>query len=542
MVWTGFLANSYVDIEVNEHADGTAFFVIESLFTGVFLAELIIRMIYFASIRFWHDLWLCFDLVVIGTLHCTRGIQCPAVEIWILRPLGWNEGTFTITVMNIFRVFRVGRGVAALANIKWFRPMYLAAVGFKHSMNSLMVVTFTVAVVLCHLLGPSNPKFSDLPELVRGRFRSVERSVLSVIECLLGGIEWGPDLVDLLLFNQEWSMWGEVGRMVLLTFLVLGSLLWLNTVSGIFMQQVDRSFELTNMTQFGDKDLSWREISLVVTHHMEVLSDLGIRMPEAKRIFGELNMNSAGYVSIPMFLNRVQDNMRYKTVETLIFENQQYRLLHLMGKLAKLDKKSSKKVTDQLRLMSASMEEVQSHEPMQQAVQRRLARQRQRVAWLTRTMMNDELSKTSVSAPHLPSHQAVTALSGRGLMLECWKRSVQRQRLDIRIQQRQEAAGSGGMPNSSEAGQASSAAASSPSPSSPSTVPKLPKVAPETARKVSNDSAESADKGSPKLQPADLVTQATESGGASSRITATQVQVRPRVSGSSTQTLLPPKD
>ncbi|CAK9073739.1 unnamed protein product [Durusdinium trenchii] len=311
MVWTGFLANSYVDIEVNEHADGTAFFVIESLFTGVFLAELIIRMIYFASIRFWHDLWLCFDLVVIG---------CPAVEIWILRPLGWNEGTFTITVMNIFRVFRVGRGVAALANIKWFRPMYLAAVGFKHSMNSLMVVfiylaslTFTVAVVLCHLLGPSNPKFSDLPELVRGRFRSVERSVLSVIECLLGGIEWGPDLVDLLLFNQEWSMWGEdtvfAGRalaargMVLLTFLVLGSLLWLNTVSGIFMQQVDRSFELTNMTQFGDKEyqaatrellrefmedlyemdhdgtqsLSWREISLVVTHHMEVLSDLGIR-------------------------------------------------------------------------------------------------------------------------------------------------------------------------------------------------------------------------------------------------------------------------
>ena len=31
----GFLANSYVDIEVNEHADGTAFFVIESLFTGI---------------------------------------------------------------------------------------------------------------------------------------------------------------------------------------------------------------------------------------------------------------------------------------------------------------------------------------------------------------------------------------------------------------------------------------------------------------------------------------------------------------------------
>ena len=31
------------------------------------------------------------------------------------------------------------------------------------------------------------------------------------------------------------------------------------------------------MDHDGTQSLSWREISLVVTHHMEVLSDLGIR-------------------------------------------------------------------------------------------------------------------------------------------------------------------------------------------------------------------------------------------------------------------------
>ena len=47
------------------------------------MLELIVRLGYFASWRLWHDPWLCFDIVVIG---------CPAVEIWVLRPMGWNAG------------------------------------------------------------------------------------------------------------------------------------------------------------------------------------------------------------------------------------------------------------------------------------------------------------------------------------------------------------------------------------------------------------------------------------------------------------------
>lgn len=464
MIWTGFYVNSLVkrkDDSVDASSSSfNAFFLVESIFSGCFLAELIVRLAHFASLRLWHDPWLCFDIVV---------IVVPPLELWVLRPLGWESGSTTVTVINIFRVFRVSRGVALLASINWFRPMYLAAVGFKHSINSLLVVAiyiatllFTTSLILCNLLGPSSPNHAGFPDLVRGRFRSVGVSYLTLSECLLGGIEWGPELVDQLLRRQDMVFAG----LVLLGFLIVGSLLWLNTVAGIFMQQVDRSFEVTNVNQFKDPEfvaaikeilrefvldlkdldqdnsqsLSWRQISLVVTHHLELLSDLGIRMPEAKRIFSELDMNNTGYVSIPMFIQRLIENLKYKTLETLIFENQQSRLLQLMKKLARLNIRSSKKVMEQLKGMSVSIAQVESEEPLGAAVQRRLARQKQRVAF-ERDQFNEAMAanedftkdRKSVSAASLVSAEGVHQdHDGHSFVIDSWKRSVEEQRRNIR--------------------------------------------------------------------------------------------------------------
>lgn len=463
MIWTGFYVNSLVtrndDSVEAASTNFNAFFVVESIFSGCFLAELIVRLAHFASLRLWHDPWLCFDIVV---------IVIPPMELWVLRPLGWESGSTTVTVVNIFRVFRVSRGVALLASINWFRPMYLAAVGFKHSINSLLVVAiyigtllFTTSLILCNLLGPSSPDHASLPDFVRGRFRSVGLSYLTLSECLLGGIEWGPELVDQLL--QEMVFAG----LVLLVFLILGSLLWLNTVAGIFMQQVDRSFEVTDVNQFKDPEfvaatkeilrdfvldlkdsdqdnsqsLSWRQICLVVTQHLELLSDVGIRMPEAKRIFSELDMNNTGYVSIPMFIQRLIENLKYKTLETLIFENQQSRLLSLMKKLARLNIRSSKKVMEQLKGMSTSIAQVESEEPLQSAVQRRLARQKQRVAFerdqFNEAMASNDFDLTkdqkSVSAASVMSAEGVHQdHDGHSFVIDGWKRAVEEQRRNIR--------------------------------------------------------------------------------------------------------------
>jgi len=456
MIWTGIYANGLVSGRNSSAGRYDTYFIVESIFSGCFVAELIVRLAHFASCRIWHDPWLCFDLVV---------IVLPAVELWIMRPLGWEQGTHSVTAMNIFRIFRVGRGVALLARIDWFRPMYLAAVGFKHSLASLLVVAlylgtllFTFSLILCNLLGPTSPEYLNYPSIVRGRFRSVGTSYLTLMESLLGGIEWGPDLVDLLL--QEMVFPG----IVFFSFMIFGSLLWLNTVAGIFMQQVDRSFEATNAHQFKDPEfkaatqellkdfqqdlkdldrdetqsLSWRQISVVVTHHLELLSDLGIRLPEVKKIFSELDMNNTGYVSIPMFISRLIDNLKYKTLETLFFENQQGRLLYLMKKLARRNKASSKKVMEQLKVMSESIAEVESEEPLQAAVQRRLWKQKQRVA-IEREQLSDSIVDADLTMPgptQTSSGAGLFAQEGiktKGhLVLDCWKRSIEKERRNLR--------------------------------------------------------------------------------------------------------------
>jgi len=457
MIWTGIYADGLVTGRNSSAGRYDAYFIVESLFSGCFVAELIVRLAHFASCRIWHDPWLCFDIVV---------IVFPAVEIWIMRPSGWEQGNHSVTAINIFRIFRVGRGIALLARIDWFRPMYLAAVGFKHSLASLLVVAlylgtllFTSSLILCNLLGPTSPEYLNYPSIVRGRFRTVGTSYLTLIESLLGAIEWGPDLVDLLL-QQDMVFPG----IVFFSFMIFGSLLWLNTVAGIFMQQVDRSFEVTNAHQFKDPEfkaatqellkdfqqdlkemdrdeiqsLSWRQISLVVTHHLEVLSDLGIRLPEAKNIFSELDMNNTGYVSIPMFISRLIDNLKYKTLETLLFENQQGRLLHLMKKLARRNKASSKKVMEQLKVMSESIAEVESEEPLQAAVQRRLWKQKQRVA-IEREQLSDSIVDADLTMPGPTQTSSGAGLSGqegiktRGhLVLDCWKRSIEKERRNLR--------------------------------------------------------------------------------------------------------------
>ncbi|CAJ1386398.1 unnamed protein product [Effrenium voratum] len=453
MIWTGFSADSIVLQERSIIQDISVYYAIESVFTGLFMLELIIRLIHYARLTIWRDPWLCFDIVIIGA---------PAVELWIVRPFGWEQN-FTVTVMNIFRVFRVTRGVAMLANIKWLRPMYLAAVGFKHSLSSLMAalvyivaLIFTAAIMLSHLLGPSNPKSVEFPDDIRGRFGTAGRAFLTVLECALGGAEWGPQLMDKMLFHQDMLGAG----IILFVFLVCASFVWLNITAGILVQQVDRSFEMTSVRKFKDPELhaatrgllrdfvaslkevdrhetgslSWRDISAVVTHHLDLLEDVGIRLPEAKRIFQELDTHTTGYVSISLFTSRLEDSLKYKTVEVLIFENQQGRLLRLMKKLAKVNKKYLVQVLQKLQRMSDDLIEVQGDDAMETAVSSRITQQKKRVtvsAAMSHTSLQVDMASPEMSPRNSPRAAECMPTIGRRIVVESWKKAVEKERPTI---------------------------------------------------------------------------------------------------------------
>ena len=79
---------------------------------------------------------------------------------------------------------------------------------------------------------------------------------------------------------------------------------------------------------------------------------------------------------------------------------------------------------------------MESEEPLQLAVQRRIAGQKQRVtsdqAWVAgsdATLATEIRRSRRASKAVAPQAEVV---SGRGLVMDCWAQAVQRQRLELR--------------------------------------------------------------------------------------------------------------
>ncbi|CAE7864264.1 PSR2 [Symbiodinium necroappetens] len=400
--WMGIHADGFVMREHQVIDNLDVYYVVESVFTGLFFAELLIRLFHYAKWQLWKDPLLLLDTVV---------IVIPAVEMWIWRPLSRRslDNIATTTVMSLFRVCRIARGIMTLASIKWLRPLYLSAMGLKHSLSYvfamgmyLATMLFAASVLLCELVGPSSPVHISLPVVIRTRFSSVASAYLTLVECLLGGVEWGPQLANTLLFSTGTAISG----IVFFGFLTFGVMLWLNIVRGVFVHQVDQSFEFTNVTKFKDAELqqltqellkhfvraihdmdrentgaiSFSDVSAVLPHHLDELADVGVGLPEARKIFHELDTTSTGYVSISLFISRIEDYMKYKPVEVLIFENQQFRLLQLIKKLGKRNLKSFSKVSQSLEIMASDLAQAfATKEEMPASIDEQIEKQRGRV-------------------------------------------------------------------------------------------------------------------------------------------------------------------
>ncbi|CAE7250326.1 unnamed protein product, partial [Symbiodinium pilosum] len=457
--WLGFQADGLVMREQEIIENMNVYYVIESIFTGLFLVELLLRLRHFAKWQVWKDPLLLLDTVV---------IVIPALEIWVYRPWTRQFPVISITAMSLFRVCRIARGIVMLASIKWLRPLYLSAVGLKHSLSYLLVMTmymaimlFAASVLICQLVGPSSLIHDGLPTEIRARFCSVAHTYLTLIECLLGGVEWGPQLADPLLFGVGTAISG----MVLFAFLTFGVMLWLNIVKGVFVHQVDQSFELTNVTKFKDPELqqltqellkdfvksiyamdeektgaiSFRDISAVLPHHLEDLADVGVGLPEAKKIFNELDTTSTGYVSIPLFISRVEDYMKYKPVEVLIFENQQFRLLHMIKKLGKRNMKNLTKVCQNLEIMASNLAQAfEGQDEMPAAVNEQIEKQQRRVrssAMVSTAEAARELDDKMLSndvSPRIPPKGPVPLIDSQNFIIDLWDQSLQKHRAEVK--------------------------------------------------------------------------------------------------------------
>ncbi|CAE7313527.1 CACNA1G [Symbiodinium natans] len=458
--WLGIQADGIVMFRQQVFENMDVYYVVESIFTGLFLVELLIRLLHFAKWQLWKDPLLLVDVVV---------IVVPAVEIWIWRPLQIWSSDITMTVMSLFRVLRVARGIMMLASIKWLRPLYLSAMGLKHSFSYLFAMTmylattlFAASVLICQLVGPSSPIHDSLPVVIRARFSSVAYAYFTLVECLLGGLEWGPQLSDTLLFSTS----TVVSGVVFFAFVTFGAMLWLKIVKGVFVHQVDHSFELTNVTKFKDPELkeltqdllkhfvrsinamdsemtgaiSFKDISVVLPHHLDDLADVGVGLPELRKIFNELDTTSTGHVSIPLFVSRVEEYMKYKPVEVLIFENQQMRLLHLVKKLAQRNHKHFDKVCKSMEVMAGNLAQAFStQDGMSAAVDEKVERRQHRVrsaAVVPTADAAQKLDELILSNESPRAAETTTAFaplaSSSNFILDIWEEALQKQRAEVK--------------------------------------------------------------------------------------------------------------
>eukprot|EP00930_Biecheleria_cincta_P016194 TRINITY_DN13268_c0_g1_i2.p1 TRINITY_DN13268_c0_g1~~TRINITY_DN13268_c0_g1_i2.p1 ORF type:complete len:600 (-),score=113.72 TRINITY_DN13268_c0_g1_i2:908-2707(-) len=429
VLFTGFFVDAKVKYEHGQLSSLLAYIIIESVFILWFFFEVTVRILNHRSRKIWRDPTLILDMVV---------ILAPAIEVWILLPAGVPPVDVSISIMSICRIFRLIRGVMMLSRIPACKPLYLAIVGMWHSSglllaNSVVVGTmlFTVSLGICLMIGPSRAVHAKLPQELAPRFASVSATFLTVTESLLRGVEWGPELVDPLMKNKDTACAGWV----LLVFVIFGNSVVLNIIAGLFVHQIQSSGEISKVSNKFDDDvqvataqmldglvksfkemdkdadgwLTLEEFLAGVYRHGETLAEIGIGKREAEQCFDTLDTDKSGCVSISEFLGGLQDTIVQKSLEVLIFEHQQKRLLKGLQDHSNRSRKDLNLVQVELATMNEWMEEAAEHmHELPQMVQERLVNQRTRVQSMTEQIAMD----TQIITERARWQNSILTLSG----------------------------------------------------------------------------------------------------------------------------------
>eukprot|EP00439_Symbiodinium_sp_Y106_P063871 s2715_g9.t4 len=139
------------------------------------------------------------------------------------------------------------------------------------------------------------------------------------------------------------------------------------------------------------------------------------------------------------FISRIEDYMKYKPVEVLIFENQQFRLLQLIKKLGRRNLKSFSKVSQSLEIMASDLAQAfATKEEMPASIDEQIEKQRGRAIVsnaeaareLDEKILSNEPSPRS-GRPLAQAHRKPLT-SSTNFIIDMWEESLQKQRPEVR--------------------------------------------------------------------------------------------------------------
>mmetsp|Transcript_4891 Transcript_4891/g.11573 ORF Transcript_4891/g.11573 Transcript_4891/m.11573 type:complete len:640 (-) Transcript_4891:130-2049(-) len=336
-----------------------AFSVIEKIFAVIFASELALRLFGKGFVGFYCGpewKWALFDSTIVG-LQMIEEISTLAVGSQAAQ--GGNLGF--MRVMRILRLLRIMRLVRLLQFVSELRTMVMSIVG---SMKSLvwtillmLLIKYIIGVCLCQLIadrGLENPgaMTQDLVEF----YGSLPRAVLSLYQAMTGGVDWN-DLSKPL--EESISPMMTVGFALYVAFAVLAMM---NVVTGVFVESAlgsareDREKEVISSVkkifQVADHDqsgvLTWGEFSKTLEEpsNLKYFGSLGINASEARGLFGLLDADESGSVSLQEFMQgclRLRGQAKAIDMATLMYQNKRIvfwladRLERLEGSLRPME-------------------------------------------------------------------------------------------------------------------------------------------------------------------------------------------------------------
>eukprot|EP00401_Gymnodinium_catenatum_P025644 CAMPEP_0117472514 /NCGR_PEP_ID=MMETSP0784-20121206/8286_1 /TAXON_ID=39447 /ORGANISM="" /LENGTH=794 /DNA_ID=CAMNT_0005266667 /DNA_START=24 /DNA_END=2408 /DNA_ORIENTATION=+ len=203
--------------------DEKAFFNdVETALVALFVLEFVIRAL--GSPRCWCGIALMIDAVIV--------VVC-VVDVLILRAYeasaSWDDiGNSFLSVAQIYRSLRIIRFLRLFVVASNFRTARLvsrslggAFVGAGYAVAVLAFVFYCFALVIRTLLSDV-PEESELGLVVDKYFASVFRSMLTLLEVFLKGLNWTDDISIPLLYSGPRGLWVGLLWVGILVFMHLG--------------------------------------------------------------------------------------------------------------------------------------------------------------------------------------------------------------------------------------------------------------------------------------------------------------------------------
>mmetsp|Transcript_34003 Transcript_34003/g.65819 ORF Transcript_34003/g.65819 Transcript_34003/m.65819 type:complete len:517 (+) Transcript_34003:494-2044(+) len=353
----GFQANAMAEKARGGRDSLAEYKVVESLFVTWFLVESVIRCLGHPN-YFWRDRLLLFDIGIVAA---------SAFEIWILVPTGAvGDAGMTVSIFVVLRVLRLARAVKLLRSVEAFQPLYTMLQAVWYSKANFFCVClvlslylFGTSLIVQSLIGPYSGLAYDMLEddMIRHRFSSIGHCMLTLVEILFEGDEWGPNVVEKLLNGSTQE--ATVSGVVLLVFALLGQFFVMNLVAALFIEQMfstvrvnktvmERESMYANQHDSeemrkifediaqGRTALPWREFAKGLSANPDLVMQLGINLEVAKALFHQLSYDVSETVSIEEFIfGMIKLTRQSKSIDMLVIDYQQQRAQRCVAKLNK---------------------------------------------------------------------------------------------------------------------------------------------------------------------------------------------------------------